>query len=208
MRVIQAMSTYCTSRRVRCGRATPDRCRCPPVFLAARLAKRTWSTAEPRCAKASVMQVPFSLLHRDRYRWHAPESFDPSRFADSESVRVCIGVQLAMLKATSVLAWLTRDNVIVPRMGRQRCIRVRCRAGIRIRRGFGFLRGELADATAGRCNNQPAFVESCPANSFSCSCVVFGASMSSRHEAAIDNTVNFRSSAGADVRRSESCGCC
>ncbi|SDJ22888.1 Cytochrome P450 [Paraburkholderia steynii] len=60
------------------------------------------------------MQVPFSLLHRDQYRWHAPESFDPSRFADSESVRVCIGIQLAMLEAKSVLAWLTRDNVIVP----------------------------------------------------------------------------------------------
>ncbi|WP_208545923.1 cytochrome P450 [Paraburkholderia hospita] len=97
-----------------------------PAFLTARLAKRPDRICGTEVPKGSMVLIPFWLLHRDPHRWHSPDSFDPSRFADGRQPgrfdylpfgigpHVCIGAQLAMLEATIVLARLVRDNVIAP----------------------------------------------------------------------------------------------
>jgi cytochrome P450 len=97
-----------------------------PAFMTVRLARRTHRVCDIEVPKGSTVVVPFWLLHRDPERWHAPASFDPSRFLVGEQPgrfdylpfgigpHVCIGAQLAMLEATTVLSRLIRDNVLVP----------------------------------------------------------------------------------------------
>ncbi|WP_243751049.1 cytochrome P450 [Paraburkholderia sp. BL10I2N1] len=91
-----------------------------PAFLTARLAKRPHQACGTEVPEGSTVLVPFWLLHRDPQRWHALDSFDPSRFAGGRQPgrfdylpfgigpHVCIGAQLAMLEATLVLARLER----------------------------------------------------------------------------------------------------
>jgi cytochrome P450 len=97
-----------------------------PAFMTVRLAHRTHRVCDVEVPKGAMVMVPFWLLHRDPDRWHAPDSFDPSRFLSGAQPgrfdylpfgigpHVCIGAQLALLEATIVLARLMRDNVLVP----------------------------------------------------------------------------------------------
>jgi cytochrome P450 len=97
-----------------------------PAFMTVRLAHRTHRVCGIEVPQGSMVMVPFWLLHRDPERWHAPDSFDPSRFLSGTQPgrfdylpfgigpHVCIGAQLAMLEATIVLSRLMRDNVLDP----------------------------------------------------------------------------------------------
>lgn len=97
-----------------------------PAFMTVRLARQTHRVCDVEVPKGAMVMVPFWLLHRDPDRWHAPDSFDPSRFLSGPQPgrfdylpfgigpHVCIGAQLALLEATIVLARLVRDNVLVP----------------------------------------------------------------------------------------------
>jgi cytochrome P450 len=97
-----------------------------PAFMTVRQAHRTHRVCDIEIPKGAMVMVPFWLLHRDPDRWHAPDSFDPSRFLNGAQPgrfdylpfgigpHVCIGAQLALLEATIVLARLMRDNVLVP----------------------------------------------------------------------------------------------
>jgi cytochrome P450 len=61
------------------------------------------------------------VLHRHRARWHAPDAFDPERFAPGArppdryaylpfgaGPRICVGAQFALTEATLVLARLLK----------------------------------------------------------------------------------------------------
>mgnify|MGYP002652262833 FL=1 len=64
-----------------------------------------------------MILLAYWLLHRDSRLWARPDSFDPSRFVESEPDRfaylpfgigphVCIGAQLALSEATLAIARL------------------------------------------------------------------------------------------------------
>ncbi len=89
----------------------------PPVLAVGRQARRSHDICGTPVPEGSMILLAYWLLHRDSRLWARPDSFDPSRFVESEPDRfaylpfgigphVCIGAQLALSEATLAIARL------------------------------------------------------------------------------------------------------
>lgn len=89
----------------------------PAAFIS-----RTAQTADELCGrevlKGDTVMLPIYALHRHHSLWDDPDSFDPERFAEGQTIdrfaflpfgdgpRICIGAQFAMTEAQIILASL------------------------------------------------------------------------------------------------------
>jgi unspecific monooxygenase len=93
----------------------------PPAFLIVRQAIEADTIQGHDVAPGTVITISPWVLHRHRARWHAPDAFDPERFAPGArppdryaylpfgaGPRICVGAQFALTEATLVLARLLK----------------------------------------------------------------------------------------------------
>lgn len=93
----------------------------PPAFTIVRQAREPDRVADQPVAPGDLVVVAPWVLHRHRRLWHEPDRFDPGRFLPEAAPvdryaylpfgigpRVCIGAQLALVEAATVLAVLLR----------------------------------------------------------------------------------------------------
>ncbi len=91
----------------------------PPAFLIVRQALAADSIMGHDVASGTTITISPWVLHRHRARWHAPDAFDPDRFAPGAPAperysympfgagpRICVGAQFALTEAVLVLARL------------------------------------------------------------------------------------------------------
>ncbi len=91
----------------------------PPAFLIVRQAQAADSIMGHDVAAGTTITISPWVLHRHRARWHAPDAFDPDRFAPGAPTperyaylpfgagpRICVGAQFALTEAVLVLARL------------------------------------------------------------------------------------------------------
>ncbi len=91
----------------------------PPAFLIVRQAQAADSIMGHAVAPGTTITISPWVLHRHHARWHAPDAFDPDRFAPGApaperyaympfgaGARICVGAQFALTEATLVLARL------------------------------------------------------------------------------------------------------
>ena len=88
----------------------------PPAWILGRIAVKPDTLGEYTLpARATILISPYTMHRHPRY-WHAPETFDPERFAFAEppprfvympfggGPRLCIGQPFALAEATLLLA--------------------------------------------------------------------------------------------------------
>lgn len=93
----------------------------PPAFLIVRQAQAADSILGHAVAAGTTITISPWVLHRHHTRWHAPDAFDPDRFAPGAPVperyaympfgagpRICVGAQFALTEAVLVLARLLK----------------------------------------------------------------------------------------------------
>ncbi len=94
----------------------------PPAPLIERRVERAMTLGGFDVVVGTILVVPIHALHRRAGLWHAPERFDPSRFAPEHvearhrylympfgaGPRVCIGSGFSMLEGVAILAVLLR----------------------------------------------------------------------------------------------------
>jgi unspecific monooxygenase len=91
----------------------------PPAFLIVRQAQAADSIMGHDVAAGTTITISPWVLHRHHARWHAPDAFDPERFAPGAppperyaympfgaGARICVGAQFALTEAVLVLARL------------------------------------------------------------------------------------------------------
>ena len=91
----------------------------PPAFLIVRQAQDADSIMGHKVAAGTTITISPWVLHRHHARWHAPDAFDPDRFAPGAPAperyaympfgagpRICVGAQFALTEAVLVLARL------------------------------------------------------------------------------------------------------
>ena len=91
----------------------------PPAFLIVRQAQAADSILGHDVSAGTTITISPWVLHRHRARWHAPDAFDPDRFAPGAPAperysympfgagpRICVGAQFALTEAVLVLARL------------------------------------------------------------------------------------------------------
>jgi cytochrome P450 len=91
----------------------------PPLAMLAREALQDDIVRKRRVRKGSLLIVPTWVLHRQVDQWRHPHAFRPERFLDpgerpdrmafipfSAGPRTCLGMAIAMVEATIVLATL------------------------------------------------------------------------------------------------------
>ncbi|MGV6840752.1 MAG: cytochrome P450 [Planktomarina sp.] len=90
----------------------------PPVSIISRTAKAADVVAGHKVRKNDLILLPIYAMQRNHLLWDNPDAFDPTRFADPDSIdrhaylpfgsgpRVCIGAQFAMQEAVIILATL------------------------------------------------------------------------------------------------------
>ena len=115
----------------------------PPGWMMARIAKEEDEIGGYRIPEGSRVAVSPYLIHRNPEVWPAPARFDPERFSPERAdgrhrfshipfgggPRGCIGVNLARMEGTLVLATVAQHCELVPAPG----ARVRAELGVTLR---------------------------------------------------------------------------
>ncbi|MCB1337068.1 MAG: cytochrome P450, partial [Maritimibacter sp.] len=130
----------------------------PPVPMMVREAARDERLRDRAVRRGAQIVLSPWHLHRHERLWHAPDAFDPARFATdngrvclreayipfSAGPRVCTGAGFAMAEGPLLLAMILRDFRVAPVAGRDAMpvahLTVRGRDGIWLkvtRRGAG-----------------------------------------------------------------------
>lgn len=90
----------------------------PPAAFLSRTAQKHDSLLGREVRPGDTVILPIYALHRHHALWSAPDSFDPSRFADAKQIdrfaylpfgdgpRICIGASFALQEAVIILATL------------------------------------------------------------------------------------------------------
>jgi cytochrome P450 len=100
----------------------------PPVPIMSRQAVADAEIEGHRIARGTSVLMPIYAIHRHARRWENPDAFDPERFAPGRAEamsryqympfgagpRICIGMPIAMMEATAILATLLRHAKFEP----------------------------------------------------------------------------------------------